>query len=603
MPAVSIILPTYNRAKFLPEAFAAIQSQTWTDWELIVVDDGSSDNTGELIPELTRGWNQPVRYIYQENQGAYGARNTGLDHATSKYIAFYDSDDLWLPHHLNDCVQSLDANPDVEWVYGACQIVSLVTGAEIDSSTFYVSGQPRPFQKLQRRTSGKLQIIEDADAARCQVLHGLYCGLQNSVIARRLFTHIAIPHYRVGEDQILTIKALLGGFRLAYIDNVHVIYRVHESNTSGTSSDFVQQAKSISSVIEGHESLFELPNLKPSLRSALCQRLAKEHFWHLGYATYWLNGERTEALKHFRQGIAYRPWNWKFWKTYAGALVRCMVPVAAKRWWWWATDSNWRRENDRSQARVSSFRNGQLRAIKKILSQHGDRILTGPFRGVRYTPAHRDTYCAQVLLGTYEKEIRPVVEQICDTPYDTIVDIGAASGYYLCGFASRKENCRIVGFEAQSKLHPVIRELAKANGVEELEICGVCTAKSLAEIIDHEGRHLVVCDIDGGEVAVLDPEQVPALYRTDILVETHDLIQPEITRRLIERFRGSHSINEIKTTERTMRDFPEGVELTEVEARCAMDEFRGGEQSWLWMQANVAVERNQPAALDCARAQ
>src|SRR5947208_8996196 len=78
-PAVSVILPTYNRAKFLPQAFASIKSQTFTDWELIVVDDGSTDDTRSVVEEQTRGWAQPVRYHRQENRGAYGARNAGLD--------------------------------------------------------------------------------------------------------------------------------------------------------------------------------------------------------------------------------------------------------------------------------------------------------------------------------------------------------------------------------------------------------------------------------------------------------------------------------------------------------------------------------------------
>src|SRR5262245_53377862 len=103
MPAVSIILPTFNRARFLPEACAAIRGQRWADWELIVVDDGSTDDTERVVREQTAGWQQPVKYVRQKNQGAYGARNTGLDHARGKYIAFYDSDDLWLPHHLADC--------------------------------------------------------------------------------------------------------------------------------------------------------------------------------------------------------------------------------------------------------------------------------------------------------------------------------------------------------------------------------------------------------------------------------------------------------------------------------------------------------------------
>src|SRR4051794_19288059 len=128
VPAVSVILPTYNRAKFLPQAFASIKSQTFTDWELIVVDDGSTDDTRSVVEEQTRGWAQPVRYHRQENRGAYGARNAGLDLTRGESVAFFDSDDVWLPHHLADCAAALADNPDVDWVYGASRIVDQETG-------------------------------------------------------------------------------------------------------------------------------------------------------------------------------------------------------------------------------------------------------------------------------------------------------------------------------------------------------------------------------------------------------------------------------------------------------------------------------------------
>ncbi len=177
-PTVSIILPTYNRERFLPEAFAAIEAQTFTDWELIVVDDGSTDGTRDLVPRLTADFPQGAKYIYQENQGAYGARNTGLDHAQGKYIAFYDSDDLWLPHHLKDCVEGLEANPDVDWVYGACRIVDQTTNRELDPTTFYIANLPRPFMQLKKRSVGRLAIIEDPHVIRCMISSGLFNGLQ-----------------------------------------------------------------------------------------------------------------------------------------------------------------------------------------------------------------------------------------------------------------------------------------------------------------------------------------------------------------------------------------------------------------------------------------
>ena len=240
MSAVSIILPTYNRARFLPQAFEAIKGQQFQDWELIVVDDGSTDNTRELVADLGRGWTQPVRYVYQENQGAYGRSNTGLDLARGKYIAFYDSDDVWLPHHLQHCVTALEVNPKVDWVYGATRMVDFASGAVLHPSSFYVHGRPRPFLRLRARTSGRLRIIEDDRAIQYMFLHGLYSGLQCSVIRRDVFAgyRFEARSRNEAEDQLIVVEALAAGRRFAYFDCVHVIYYIHAQNSSlaGTAS-------------------------------------------------------------------------------------------------------------------------------------------------------------------------------------------------------------------------------------------------------------------------------------------------------------------------------------------------------------------------------
>ncbi|MFZ4083158.1 MAG: glycosyltransferase family 2 protein, partial [Pirellula sp.] len=108
IPKVSIILPTYNRLGFLEEAIRSITSQELGDWELIVVDDGSTDGTGDYLAQRLKSLVQPWQYIYQNNQGAYQARNRGLDESRGEFVAFYDSDDSWLPHHLRDCVEAME---------------------------------------------------------------------------------------------------------------------------------------------------------------------------------------------------------------------------------------------------------------------------------------------------------------------------------------------------------------------------------------------------------------------------------------------------------------------------------------------------------------
>jgi glycosyltransferase involved in cell wall biosynthesis len=100
MPAVSVIIPAYNREAFIERAVSSALSQTFPDMEVIVVDDGSSDGTARKIAALVRS-DERVRYLrHEENRGAQAARNSGIREATGAFIAFLDSDNEWLPHKL-----------------------------------------------------------------------------------------------------------------------------------------------------------------------------------------------------------------------------------------------------------------------------------------------------------------------------------------------------------------------------------------------------------------------------------------------------------------------------------------------------------------------
>jgi len=317
-PAVSVILPTYNRVRFLPQALASIRAQTFADWELILVDDGSTDDTAAVIGPLTAGLAQPVRYVRQENQGAYGARNTGLGLARGRYVAFFDSDDTWLPHHLANCVRPLEANADLDWVFGACQVVDEASGRVLVPTTFYVDGQPRPFLKLPARAAGPLRIIEGPGAVECLILHGFYNGLQNSVIRSAVFetTGLEWEHRNEAEDQLVTIRALAAGRRFGYLDDIHVIYRIHEGNSSATQAWDVEKQRRVHKLrIEGYERLYKELPLRPAESRALRRRLGGDYFWRIGYAL-------------FRRGLSYWPWDWRCWKTYGLATLRSLFRPA-----------------------------------------------------------------------------------------------------------------------------------------------------------------------------------------------------------------------------------------------------------------------------------
>ena len=112
-PAVSVVVPTYNRASRLGETLCSVFNQTYQDFELIVVDDGSTDDTSKMIQSFP-----DVRYVFiKENRGVSRARNEGLAYAKGRYICFLDSDDLWNKRKLQTQVQWMEENIDCQVCY------------------------------------------------------------------------------------------------------------------------------------------------------------------------------------------------------------------------------------------------------------------------------------------------------------------------------------------------------------------------------------------------------------------------------------------------------------------------------------------------------
>jgi glycosyltransferase involved in cell wall biosynthesis len=322
---VSVILPTYNRATFLPDAFASIASQQHRNWELIVVDDGSTDDTPAVLDRLVAECPRPVHVVRQPNLGAYAARNTGLDHAKGEAVAFFDSDDLWLPHHLERCVEALARHPEVDWVYGACRMLEMDSGRELEPSTFYVNGRPRPFLSLRARGDGALRVIDDERAVEVQIRHGLYCGLQNSVIRQSVFEHRRLwADYLVVEDELFVIRLLAAGGRFAYFDAPHVVYRVHRDNSSGSAAgeDRARNLRIFSEMVRGLERVGKETPLSSSAHRALARRLAHERFWGLGYSAYWQGGDASHARACYRRALREWPWSARMWKTFLGSFVK-----------------------------------------------------------------------------------------------------------------------------------------------------------------------------------------------------------------------------------------------------------------------------------------
>ena len=119
-PLISVILPTFDRADLLPRSIVSVLAQTFTDWELIVIDDGSTDNTAEVVATWQKKSAQ-IRYVRQANQGVGAARNRGVAEARGAYIACLDSDDEYRPVHLETRLELLRQH-DLDLIQGGVQV-------------------------------------------------------------------------------------------------------------------------------------------------------------------------------------------------------------------------------------------------------------------------------------------------------------------------------------------------------------------------------------------------------------------------------------------------------------------------------------------------
>lgn len=116
-PFFSVVMPAYNAAEFIGEAIASVQGQTYLDWELVIVNDGSSDDTPSVIEDRARV-DPRVSVIHQPNRGAAAARNAGIVESRSPWICYLDSDDIWFPETLSKYHDYITAHPRARFIYG-----------------------------------------------------------------------------------------------------------------------------------------------------------------------------------------------------------------------------------------------------------------------------------------------------------------------------------------------------------------------------------------------------------------------------------------------------------------------------------------------------
>jgi len=210
MPKVTVVIPTYNSAKYIVPTGESVLAQTYPDYELIVVDDGSTDNTRQLSqPYLAR-----MTYIYQENKKYSGARNRGIRAASGDYIAFLDSDDIWLPDKLAEQVAVMDQHPEVTLVH---------------CSASYIDADGAPVLFKGNRTKGEAGGTGPIIADQAGALFTFDATITTSTVMVRHSTLKEVgpfdPEHIHGEDWELWVRLASKG-PLAYIPKVMAKYRV-----------------------------------------------------------------------------------------------------------------------------------------------------------------------------------------------------------------------------------------------------------------------------------------------------------------------------------------------------------------------------------------
>lgn len=216
MTTVSVLTPAYNAARYIAQTLDSLLAQTFADWELVVVDDGSTDAT----PGLLAGYVDPrIRVIRQANGGEARARNTALDHAAGEFIAFLDSDDLYTPNALSDMVGFMRAHPECDAAF---------------ADGYFCDEHNTPLMRLSEHRPGIYtgRILEQV------VLSGSVITVPVCTIVRRAIIeqhHLRFdPQFVIGPDWDFWIHvARVANF--GYIDAVTCLYRVHQTNITRTS--------------------------------------------------------------------------------------------------------------------------------------------------------------------------------------------------------------------------------------------------------------------------------------------------------------------------------------------------------------------------------
>lgn len=276
-PRVSVVIPTYNCDRYLERALTSVFSQTCRDWELIVVDDGSTDRTQEKLAPFR----DLITYVYQENQGAAVARNRGCELATGEFLAFLDADDYFLEEKLAKQIACFDTDPSLDMVQAGWVIVDQdeqgiygvepwIYAPQLDLKSFVLYKFVRPSAMMLRREWWSRLGGFD-------------------------------PRFPPAEDLDFALRLALKGCKAIWLKELLTCYRQHDHNLM--SSGAVMK-KNLDRVMEN---FFARPDLPENIRNLKSQ----ERYGSLVWTAWRLyrDGYPAQMIESLEQSLAYSPFS------------------------------------------------------------------------------------------------------------------------------------------------------------------------------------------------------------------------------------------------------------------------------------------------------
>ena len=273
---ISVVIPTYNAAQFIAEAISSVLGQTYTDFEVIVIDDGSIDNTSDIISNQF----QNIGYFRIPNQGASKARNYGIQRARGEFVAFLDADDLWLPEKLEKQLDAFRRDPDLMMVF-------------TDNRVFDSDGvKEPPFLKSERLMKG--DVVRNIF---------LYSRVTTStvMVRKKVFDEVGLfeEGLKVAEDDNLWMRIALR-YRIGLVDEVLVHYRNTENSLSRSPDKLFGGALKNVELIER-----KYPDLERRLGRPLIRRKKSDIYSSWGYH-HFSGGDHGAARRlYWRSFVCY----------------------------------------------------------------------------------------------------------------------------------------------------------------------------------------------------------------------------------------------------------------------------------------------------------